>query len=203
MTRPRALTVGLTGGIGAGKSAVLDRFRALGALTIDSDEVARDVVEPGTEGLREIVAAFGPDVLTTAGTLDRARLGSVVFADAEARARLEAIVHPLVRAEVRRRFARAPADAIVVNAVPLLVEAGLVGEYDRIVVVEAPIEVRIARLVASRGMSRTDAMSRIAAQANEEQRRSVAWRVIENDGTLDQLRQQVDDIWAQLSSATP
>lgn len=198
MTRSRALTVGLTGGIGAGKSAVLDRFAALGALTVDSDEVARDVVEPGTEGLRKIVAAFGPDVLTTEATLDRARLGSIVFADAEARARLEAIVHPLVRTAVRRRFARAPADAIVVNAVPLLVEAGLVGEYDRIVVVEAPVEVRIARLIASRGMSRAEAMSRIAAQASEEQRRSVAWRIIENDGTLDHLRQQVDDIWAQL-----
>ena len=201
MTRSRALTVGLTGGIGAGKSAVLDRFRTLGALTVDSDDVAREVVEPGTEGLREIVVAFGPDVLTADGTLDRAHLGSIVFSDAEARARLESIVHPLVRAEIRRRFANAPADAIVVNAVPLLVEAGVVGDYDRVIVVEAPVETRIARLIASRNMSRAEALGRIAAQAGEEQRRSVAWRIIENDGSLDHLRQQVDDIWAQLLTA--
>jgi dephospho-CoA kinase len=194
----RTLTVGLTGGIGAGKSAALDRFGELGAVVIDSDEVARDVVALGTPGLVEVTSRFGRGVLGADGTLDRARLADVVFADAEARAALEAIVHPRVRAEVRRRIAAAPAGSIVVNAVPLLVEVGLAGDYDLVVVVEAPIEVRIARLAATRGMTRGEALRRIEAQADDGQRRSVAWRVIVNDTTLDALRAQVDDVWRAL-----
>jgi dephospho-CoA kinase len=157
------LTVALTGGIGAGKSAVLQRFGELGAVVIDSDDVARAVVEPGTEGFSAVVEAFGPSVIAPDGSLDRARLASIVFADAEARARLEAIVHPLVRAEVGRRVSAAASDEIVVNAVPLLVETGIAGEYDRVVVVEAPVEVRLRRLAHSRGMGRDEALARIAA----------------------------------------
>ena len=194
----RTLIVGLTGGIGAGKSAALDRFAELGAMVVDSDDIAHEVVAAGTPGLAEVAARFGPDMLAADGTLDRGRLAAVVFADADARAALEAIVHPRVRTEVRRRVAAAPAGSIVVNAVPLLAEADLAGDYDRVVVVEAPIEARIARLAASRGMSRDEAARRIAAQASDEQRRAIAWRVIVNDGTLDALRAQVDDVWGAL-----
>ena len=194
----RTLVVGLTGGIGAGKSAALDRFTELGAVVVDSDDVAREVVAAGTPGLAEVASRFGPDMLAADGTLDRARLAGVVFADADARAALEGIVHPRVRAEVRRRVAAAPAGSIVVNAVPLLAEAELAGDYDRVVVVEAPVEARIARLVVSRGMSREEAFQRIGVQASDEQRRAVAWRVIVNDGTLDTLRAQVDDVWRAL-----
>lgn len=196
------LTVGLTGGIGAGKSAVLERFRELGAVVIDSDDVAREVVEPGTDGFAAVVARFGPEVVRADGSLDRPRLGSVVFADAAARADLEAIVHPRVRSKVRGRVRAAASDAVVVNAVPLLVEAGLAGEYDRIVVVEAPVEVRLRRLAESRGLGRDEAVARMDAQASDQQRRAVAWRVIVNDGSLDELRAQVDDAWRVLRAGT-
>jgi dephospho-CoA kinase len=192
------LVVGLTGGIGAGKSAALDRFTELGAVVVDSDDVAREVVAAGTPGLAEVASRFGPDMLAADGTLDRARLAGVVFADADARAALEGIVHPRVRAEVRRRVAAAPAGSIVVNAVPLLAEAGLAGDYDLVVVIEAPVEARIARLAATRGMTRGEALQRIEAQADDVQRRSVAWRVIVNDTTLDALRARVDGVWREL-----
>jgi dephospho-CoA kinase len=191
-------TVGLTGGIGAGKSAALDRFRELGAVVIDSDDVARDVVEPGTDGHAAVVERFGSGIISSEGAVDRARLAAIVFADPDARADLEAIVHPRVRAEVRRRVSEAPADAIVVNAVPLLVEAGLESDFDRVVVVEAPIEMRVSRLAQSRGMPRDQALARIAAQADDGRRRAVAWRVIVNDGSVEHLRTQVDDVWRAL-----
>lgn len=194
----RTLAVGLTGGIGAGKSAAADRFAELGAVVVDSDEIAREVVAAGTPGFAEVAARFGSEVLAADGTLDRVTLAAVVFADADARTALEAIVHPRVRAEVRRRVAAAPAGSIVINAVPLLVEAGLAGDYDRVVVVAAPADVRIARLAATRGMSRDEALRRIEAQASDEQRRAVAWRVIVNDGTLAALHSQVDEVWAAL-----
>jgi dephospho-CoA kinase len=195
------LTVGLTGGIAAGKSAVLDRLRELGAVVVDSDDVARDVVEPGTDGFSEVVERFGPDVVRADGSLDRARLAAIVFADPTARAALEAIVHPRVRAEVCRRIRRAAAAAVVVNAVPLLVEAGIASDYDRIVVVEAPVEARIRRLAHSRGMSRAESLARMAAQADDERRRAIAWRVIVNDGSVEELRAQVDDVWRALQAA--
>jgi dephospho-CoA kinase len=194
----RALVVGLTGGIGAGKSAALDRFGELGALVLDSDTIARAVVAAGTPGLAEVAARFGEGVLAADGTLDRARLAEIVFANADARVALETIVHPRVRAEVRKQVAAAPAGSVVVNAVPLLVEAGLSDDYDRVVVVEAPAEARIARLAATRGMSREEALRRIDAQASDVQRRAVAWRVIVNDTTLSALRAQVDDVWREL-----
>jgi dephospho-CoA kinase len=195
------LTVGLTGGIAAGKSAVLDRLRELGAVVVDSDDVARDVVEPGTDGFSEVVERFGPEVVRADGSLDRARLAAIVFADPTARAALEAIVHPRVRAEVCRRIRRAAAAAVVVNAVPLLVEAGIASDYDRIVVVEAPVEARIRRLAHSRGMSRAESLARMAAQADDERRRAIAWRVIVNDGSVEELRAQVDDVWRALQAA--
>lgn len=197
------LVVGLTGGIGSGKSAALERFRELGAVVIDSDDVAREVVAPDTDGLAAVLARFGPAVVRVDGTLDRPMLASIVFSDAAARADLEAITHPLVRAEVRRRVSAASSDSIVVNAVPLLVETKIAGEYDRVVVVEAPVEQRVLRLARSRGMGREEALARMAAQASDDERRAVAWRVIVNDGSLADLRSAVDNVWAELESSAP
>lgn len=194
MARTRALAVGLTGGIGAGKSAALERFAELGAIVIDSDDLARRVVEAGSEGFDAVVRRFGAGVLGADGSIDRARLGSLVFADPAARADLEAIVHPLVRAGVRRVIATATPDDVVVNAVPLLVEAGLPDEYDRVIVIEAPLDLRLRRLKA-RGMSRDAALARVAAQASDDERRAIAWKVIANDGTLTELRDRVDAVW--------
>jgi dephospho-CoA kinase len=194
-----ALTVGLTGGIGSGKSVVLRGFVALGAVGIEADEIAREVVAVGTPGCAAVLEAFAAfDVGDGAGGIDRQRLAAVVFADAAARARLELIVHPLVRAETRRRIAAAPRDVIVVNAVPLLVEARLVGEFDVVVVVQAPVEVRLQRLFDSRAMSRADALARVAAQVSDEERAAVASWVIDNNGTADALRAQVADVWAAI-----
>jgi dephospho-CoA kinase len=191
----RPLTVGLTGGIGSGKNVALAEFGALGAVVIDSDDLARDVVGPGSRGLEQVRAAFGPDVFDSDGALDRPRLAALVFADDDARARLEAIVHPLVRAETRRIVEASEPTAVVVNAVPLLAEAGLAGEYDVVVVVQAPIETRLERLEELRGMSRDDALARIAAQASDDDRARVATWIVVNDGTIDQLRQQIRELW--------
>ena len=193
-----ALTVGLTGGIGSGKSAVLDELIALGAVGIDADAVARDVVVPGTPGFDAVVAAFGHDVVASDGGLDRRRLAAIVFADAGERARLEAITHPLIRAETERWVAAAAPDAIVVNAVPLLAEAGLTARYDVVVAVQASLAVRVARIVSSRGMSDADARARIAVQASDEQRAAIAWWVIVNDGTREELRAEVARLWVAM-----
>jgi dephospho-CoA kinase len=193
-----ALTVGLTGGLGSGKSAVLEELVALGAVGIDADMVARDVVLPGTPGFDAVVAAFGPSVVASDGGLDRRRLATIVFADAGERARLEAITHPLVRAETRRRIAASAPDAIVVNAVPLLVETGIAAEFDFVVVVQASLAARLSRVLSSRGMSDGDARARIAAQASDEERAAIAWRVVVNEGTLADLRTEVARLWAAL-----
>jgi len=190
--------VGLTGGIGAGKSAVARRLAELGAVIIDSDALAREVVAPGTPGLAEVVAAFGPEVLDPDGALDRAMLGRIVFADDERRRRLEAIIHPRVRARAAEIAASAPPDAVVVNDVPLLVEAGLAGLYQAVIVVLASEDVRVARLLRDRGMTEADVRARITAQATDEQRRAVADIVIVNDNDMDDLRSQVDAAWASL-----
>jgi dephospho-CoA kinase len=189
------MLVGLTGGIGAGKSVVAARLAELGAVVIDSDRLAREVVAPGTEGLAEVVAAFGPDIVNGDGALDRAALAQRVFADPEARERLEKIIHPRVRARAAEIAGAAPEDAVVVNDVPLLVEAGLADTFDLVIVVLASEPVRITRLTAGRGMSEAEARSRIAAQATDEQRRAVADVVLVNDGTLDELRKSVDEVW--------
>lgn len=189
------LLIGLTGGIGAGKSAVSNRLAELGAIVIDADALAREVVLPGTEGLAEVVAEFGPEVLTPTGELDRPALGRLVFADPDRRKALERIVHPRVRARSAQIVAAAPADAVVVNDVPLLVETGQAKAYQLVIVVLAAETVRIARLVRDRGMSEQDVRDRIAAQATDDQRRAVADIVIVNDGTLDELRAAVDTAW--------
>jgi dephospho-CoA kinase len=187
--------VGLTGGIGAGKSAVAERLAAHGAVVIDSDRLAREAVAPGTDGLAEVVAEFGPEVLAGDGSLDRARLASVVFGDDAARRRLEGIIHPRVRERTVELIAAAPPDSVVVNDVPLLVEAGLAEAYEVVIVVLADEETRVERLVHDRGMTRDEATARIRAQATDEQRRAVADVVIVNDGTIEDLHKKVDEVW--------
>jgi dephospho-CoA kinase len=196
------LRVGLTGGIGSGKSEVARRLVAHGAVLIDADLIAREVVEPGTPGLAAVVAEFGEDVLLPDGTLDRQRLGSIVFADADAGrlAALNAIVHPLVGRRMRELAAAAPADAVVVYDVPLLTENDLAGDYDTVVVVDAPVETQLARLVGARGMTEEAARARIAAQATREQRHAIADHVIDNSGPLEKLSAQVDALWTELSA---
>lgn len=189
------MIVGLTGGIGAGKSAVAARLAEHGALVVDADVVAREVVAPGTEGLAAVVAAFGSGVLADDGSLDRQRLGALIFADDEARARLNAIVHPLVSQRSAELAADAPDDAVVVHDVPLLVENALAPAYDVVVVVLADENVRIQRLRDTRGMREEEARARMAAQTTDDQRRAVADAVLDNSGTLADLHRQVDDLW--------
>ncbi|WP_431886919.1 dephospho-CoA kinase [Micromonospora wenchangensis] len=190
------LRVGLTGGIGSGKSAVATRLAERGAVIVDADRIAREVVAPGTEGFAAIVAAFSDRVLTADGALDRAVLGALVFADTTARRRLEEITHPLVRARSAELFAAAPADAVVVNDVPLLVEVGLAPTYHLVVVVRTAVATRLERLTRTRGMSRAEAERRIAAQADDARRRAAADVVLDNDGGLDELHAAVDALWS-------
>jgi dephospho-CoA kinase len=196
-------SVGLTGGIGAGKSAVSRLLAAHGAVVIDADAIAREVVAVGTPGLAAVVEAFGRGVLLPDASLDREALGKVVFADPEALARLNAIVHPLVAAEMAARIAAQPDDVIVVHDVPLLVENGLGAAYDLVVVVEAPLEVRLDRLVRLRGMAEEDARARIAAQATDEQRRGAAGVLIRNDGSFEDLRRAVGEAWPRIAGLAP
>lgn len=189
------LMVGLTGGIGSGKSTVAARLAELGAVVIDSDRLAREVVRPGTPGLAQVVAAFGAEVLGPDGALDRAALGRIVFGDDTKRRILEGIIHPLVRARSGEIVAAAAPDAVIVNDVPLLVEAGLAANYDLVIVVLASVETRRARLELTRGMAVADARARMAAQATDEQRRAVADVVIVNEGTAEELRAAVDTAW--------
>lgn len=196
MTRVR---VGLTGGVASGKSVVSAMLRELGAVVIDADQLAREVVAPGTEGLREVVAAFGPDLLTADGELDRPAMGAVVFADEGARRRLEAIIHPLVRARGAELEAAAGPDAVVVHDIPLLAETGQAATFDAVVVVDVPVETQIERMVSLRGMSREEAEARIAAQASREERARIATYVIENTGTLEDLRERVTEVFEALT----
>jgi dephospho-CoA kinase len=193
---PCVLRIGLTGGIGSGKSTVAGLLAARGARVVDADRIAREVVEPGTPGLEAVVAAFGPGVLTPEGALDRPALAAVVFADPEARRRLDGLVHPLVRARASELVAAAPPDAVVVQDVPLLVETGQGGSYDLVLVVEADLDTRVQRLVG-RGLSEDDARARISAQATDEQRRAVADVVLDNSGTVEDLEAQVERFWSE------
>jgi dephospho-CoA kinase len=193
------LRVGLTGGIGSGKSEVSRRLASLGAVVIDADAVAREVVAPGTAGLAEVVREFGERILLPDGTLDRERLGSIVFADEEMRARLNAIVHPLVGRRMQELVEEAPPEAIVVYDVPLLAENDLAGLYDLVVVVDAPVEEQVRRLITLRGMTEEAARARIAAQATRERRGAVADRVIDNSGTIEALAARVDELWSELT----
>lgn len=191
------LRVGLTGGIGSGKSTVSAELARLGAVVVDADRIARDVLGPGTPGLAAVVAEFGPQVLTPEGTLDRPALGRVVFADPVARTRLEEITHPLVAEESARREAAAGTGDVVVHDVPLIVENGLADRYDLVVVVGAPEEVRLTRLVEQRGMDRADALARIRAQADDAARRAVADVWLDNAGTREELLAAVRQLWEE------
>ena len=192
------LKVGLTGGIGAGKSEVSRLLVERGAVLIDADRIAREVVAPGTPGLAAVVEAFGEEVLTADGSLDRPRLGSIVFADPEKLAVLNSIVHPLVRRRSRELEEAAAEDAVVVHDVPLLAENGLAPLYDVVIVVDADAETQLDRLVRLRGMTEEDARARMAAQASREQRRAIADVVIDNDVPLEELERRVKDVWADL-----
>ncbi len=197
------MRVGLTGGVASGKSTVSAILRELGAVVIDADALAREVVGPGTPGLDAVVAAFGPEVLGPDGALDRARLGAIVFADADRRAALEAIVHPLVRARGSAIEAAAPPGAVVVHDIPLLVETGQANSFDAVLVVDVPVDVQIARAVRDRGWSDDEARSRIAAQAPREDRLAVATYVIDNAGTTEDLRQRVAEVFGELTGRAP
>jgi dephospho-CoA kinase len=193
------LRVGLSGGIGSGKSTVARALARRGAVVIDADAIAREAVEPGRPGLAAVVERFGPGVLDGAGRLDRPAMAALVFEDAAARAALNAIVHPLVAAESLRRMAAAPAGGVIVLDVPLLVEAARSG-YDVVVIVEAPEALRLERLV-ERGMNVDDARRRMAAQASDAERRTVADVILDNSGTPEDLDRQVDALWAQLAAS--
>jgi dephospho-CoA kinase len=193
------LRVGLTGGIGAGKGEVARRLAAYGAVVIDADQVAREVVAPGTPGLEEIVKEFGTGVLRPDGSLDRELLGEMVFSDAAVRGKLNAIVHPRVGERMREIEESAAAADVVVHEIPLLAEGGLASAFDVVVVVDAPPEVQVERLVSMRGMTRTHALARMSAQASREDRLAVATFVVDNSGSLADLDGRVAALWDELS----
>jgi dephospho-CoA kinase len=197
------LLIALTGGIASGKSTVAARFAELGAVVIDADRLAREVVEPGTPGLAAIAEHFGPGILTADGSLNRPALGLIIFSSAEQRAALNAITHPAVGKLSRERFAEAAIahpDAIVIYDVPLLVEASgeRSKEFDRVIVVHADSDVRADRLVRFRGASPEEARDRVAAQASDAARLAVADDVIDSNGTVQETLDQVDALWARL-----
>jgi len=194
----RALRVGLTGGIGSGKSEVSRRLASYGAVVIDADAVAREVVAPGTPGLAEVVREFGPDVLRADGSLDRDRLGELVFADESLRSKLNAIIHPRVgerMAELERQAGGAP---VIVHDVPLLAENHLAGSFDEVVVVDVPPRIQVERLARERGMPRAQAQARMRAQASREERLAIATIVVDNSGSLAELDREVGELWAEL-----
>jgi dephospho-CoA kinase len=193
------LRVGLTGGIASGKSTVADELARRGAVIIDADELAREVVEPGTPGLAAIVRRFGEDVQRD-GRLDRAALARIVFADPQARRDLEQIIHPEVRRRAAEREAALPDTAVIVHVIPLLVETGQQSDFDLCVVVDVDPQTQLARLMARGPMSREEAESRIAAQATREQRLAAADIVIHNVGAITDLTKQMDDLWSDLIS---
>jgi dephospho-CoA kinase len=200
------LRVGLTGGIGSGKSEVARRLAEHGAVLIDADVAARKVVEPGSPGLAQVAEAFGDEVLRPDGSLNRERLGGIVFGDPGLRAKLNAIVHPLVREwmqEAERAAMRANGDAVVVHDVPLLAESRGPAGFDAVIVVDVPPDLQLERLVSRRGMPAEQARARMAAQAGREQRLAVADIVIDNSGSLDDLDRRVAEVWADLERRVP
>ncbi|MCW2834282.1 MAG: coaE [Nocardioides sp.] len=192
------LRVGLTGGVASGKSTVSAILAELGAVVVDADLLAREVVAGGTPGLAAVVEAFGPSLLTADGALDRAAMGTLVFSDAVARARLEAIVHPLVHEQMGALEADAGEGSIVVHDIPLLAEGGRADTFDAVVVVDCPREMQVARMLTERGWTPEDAEARIAAQASREDRLAIATHVIPNVGSLDELRDRVVAVFADL-----
>jgi dephospho-CoA kinase len=194
----RVLRIGLTGGIGAGKSEVARRLASYGAVVIDADAVAREVVAPGTPGLAEVVAEFGSGVLRPDGALDRGRLGEIVFADEESRRKLNAIIHPRVGTRMRELEEAAAGAAIVVHDIPLLAENHLAGQFDLVVVVDVAPRVQLDRLARERGLTRDQARARMAAQATRAERLAIASIVVDNSGSLAELDREVGDLWAEL-----
>lgn len=193
------MRVGLTGGIASGKSTVSAILAELGAVVIDADQLAREVVERGTPGLTRVVEEFGPEILTAEGDLDRPQLGRIVFGDETKRKALESIVHPLVFERYAELEAAAPPDAVVVHDIPLLAESGRADTFDAVVVVETPAEVQVERMLRDRGWTREDAEARIAAQASPEQRRAIATHLIVNTGTREELREQVERVYREVA----
>lgn len=202
------LRVGLTGGIGSGKSTVSELLAALGAVILDADKAARAVVEPGTPGLAQIAETFGPGVLAPDGSLDRAKLADIVFADESALAKLNAITHPLIRDYIQAAEEAAlqagPDDLVLVHDIALLAEWGRAKEFDLVIVVDVPTEIQVERLTKQRGMPEDQARARIAAQATREQRRAIADIIIDNSGPRSDLDRRVTEVWADLKArATP
>lgn len=200
------LRVGLTGGIGSGKSAVAERLTALGAVVLDGDKAARAVVEPGTPGLARVAETFGPEVLRADGSLDRAKLAGIVFSDEAARRKLNAITHPLIHQHILAAEEAAVAAGgpgiIVVHDIPLLAEGQRAADFAVVIVVDVPAEVQVARL-AERGLPEDQARARMAAQATREQRLAIADIVIDNSGTLEDLDRRVGEVWAELRARAP
>jgi dephospho-CoA kinase len=194
------MRVGLTGGVASGKSTVAGMLRELGAIVIDSDAIAREVVLPGTEGLAAVVAAFGRDILTEDGLLDRPKLGGIVFNDEEQRRVLESILHPLIGARSAALAESAGPGDLIVHDIPLLTEAGIADTFDAVIVVDVPVELQIERMLRDRGWTQADAESRIAAQAAREDRVAIATYVIENTGSLEDLRTRVQETYDALLS---
>lgn len=194
------MRVGLTGGVASGKSTVAAMLAELGAVVIDADAIAREVVARGTPGLDAVVAEFGAELLTAEGELDRPAMGRLVFGDEDARRRLEGIVHPLVFERYAELEASAPPGALVVHDIPLLAESGRGEDFDAVVVVDVPRELQVERMLRDRGWTLEDAESRIAAQATREQRLALATHVVENTGSLEQLRARVAEVHAELTA---
>lgn len=190
--------VGLTGGVASGKSTVSAMLSTLGAVVIDADVLAREAVAPGTDGLAAVVAEFGPGVLTLAGELDRASVAALVFADVDSRRRLEAIIHPLVRARAAELEAAAPEDAVVVHDIPLLAETGQAADFDAVIVVDVPVQTQLDRMLTLRGMSLADARARVDAQATREERAASATYLIDNTGSFEDLRHRVTEVYEAL-----
>lgn len=194
------MRIGLTGGIASGKSTVARKLEQLGAFTIDADVLARDVVALGTEGLKAVVARFGNSVLAADGSLDRSALARVIFADPQARADLNAIIHPLVRERAAELEAAAPVGAVVVHVIPLLVETGQQDRFDAVVVVDTTVEEQLRRLTRRDGLTQTEAEQRVAAQASREERLGAATHVIDSSGPVRETMRQVDELWRNLST---
>ena len=194
------MKVGLTGGVASGKSTVAAILRELGAVVIDSDQIAREIVAKGTPGLARIVEEFGAEMLTPEGELDRPRMAALVFSDEAALRRLEAITHPLINELGRAREEEAQASgALVVNDMPLIAEMGIAELFDAVIVVDVPVEEAVRRMVEDRGWTVDDAEGRIAAQASREERRAIATYVVDNNGSREDLRRQVEKIYQELT----
>lgn len=194
------MRIGLTGGIASGKSTVARKLEQLGAVTIDADVLARDVVALGTEGLKAVVARFGDSVLAADGSLDRRALVRIIFADPQTRADLNAIIHPLVRERAIELEAAAPAGSVVVHVIPLLVETGQQDKFDAVVVVDTTVEEQLRRLTRRDGLTRAEAEQRVAAQASREERLGAATHVIDSSGPVRETMRQVGELWRSLSA---